>query len=183
MLLLFRARWMFLLTALAAFTLLSGCGGGDGDAEHADGEHADADHDEDAHHDDGDHDGEHADEHPEHGPNGGHIVEFDDEKHHAEWIEEDDGEKVIVLMLDSEKKSTMIPADAKMTITTMPEGALEETFALTAADQADGKASRFESSNKSIGTAISIAAEGGKIMLSVELDGKTIQARLIQHKH
>jgi hypothetical protein len=176
---------MLLFGALAAFTLLPGCGG-DSDADHAEADHGDADHadhaDEDGHENHADHDA--GDDHPEHGPNDGHIVAFDDGLHHAEWIDKKDEEKVIVLMLDDKKKSTTIPADAKMTITTTPKDVPAKTFSLAAVEPADGKASKFESSDKSIGAEIGIAHEAeGKIMLSVEIEGKTINAELVPHEH
>jgi hypothetical protein len=189
-------KWLCLLTALAGFSLLSGCGGGDdhADDDHGDADHADhADHADEGHADHADHADEghadHADDaaaHPEHGPNDGHIVVFGMGESHAEWIhEEEPVEKIIVIMLDAKKKETAIPADAKVTITTTLVGQPDQTFSLSASNAADGKASRFESaaSDANIGPAIDVSGGAGKILLKVEEGGKTSEARLVPHKH
>lgn len=174
---------------LALFVLAAGCGGpgadgaGDDHGEHAD-EHADhGEHD----HADHDHDVHEADEHPEHGKNGGHIVTFDCGDYTAEWVEQQAGgaQSVLVIMLGPDKENEVaIPADTPMTITTTVEGEEPQTFQLTASGQSEGKASRFQSTDASIQTAIDVAhGAGGKIMLTAEIDGTKCQAELVPHKH
>jgi hypothetical protein len=173
---------LLLWLALTAFAFVPGCGPG---AE----ENGD-DHDEHAEHaDHGEHDGEdhHADEgeHPEHGKNGGHIVAFDCDGRHAEWIEDKEGEgSVLVIMLDADKEEAAIAADSPMNITTTLEGEPSQTFELTAESQTDGKASRFRSTKAGILAAIDIAHEGdGEITLTVEIDGQTCKSKLVPHEH
>jgi hypothetical protein len=167
---------LLLWLALAAFAFVPGCGPG---AEENGDDHAeDADQGEEDEHE------EHAGEHPEHGKYGGHIVAFDCDGRHAEWVEDKEGEgSVLVIMLDADKQEAAIAADSPMNITTTLEGEPSQTFELTAESQTDGKASRFRSSKAGILAAIDVAHEGdGQITLTAEVDGQTCKAKLVPHE-
>lgn len=180
-----KGQGLLLLSALAAFALLPGCGPNTGtehagdahaDGDHRDGDHADGDHDE------HEHDGEKGG-HPEHGPNKGHIVSFDCGDYKAEWVELKVGseESVVVIMLDPNKKEVAIPADSPITIVTTLKGREPQTFPLVPQSERDGKASRFESTEPNIGLAIDVSAHEGKILLNVTVGDKKCQAELVPH--
>lgn len=70
----------------------------------------------------GDHAAGHAHEHPEHGPNGGALVEWGDEEYHPEFTVDHDAKQVIVFLLDgSAKKAPRVDptkiTDVKVSIT------------------------------------------------------------------
>ena len=83
--------------------------------------------------------------HPEHGPNGGHIVELGEEEFHAE-VAVDIDRKLIVWLLDESMKAAKPVENGTVQIMTKVD-AKDVTLVLVAAPlegEKDGKCSRFE---------------------------------------
>lgn len=80
--------------------------------------------------------------HPEHGPNGGHIVILGDHKHHAELVFDATSRDVTVYLLEHDMATATPVADA--TLTFKPEGG--EPIAFTSSPkegEPEGQSSRF----------------------------------------
>lgn len=127
------------ITVVFFLSLLTGCGGthdhGPNDPD-ADGHHGHAHH-----------------AHGDLGPNGGHVVEFDREGYHAEWLHDDKAGKLTVIILDeSAGKEAAIPASSVAITISVKDAAgtandtTYELVAVNASQSEPRTASRFENS-------------------------------------
>ncbi len=107
--------------------------------------------------------------HPEHGPNGGHIVELGKEEFHAE-VAIDKDRKLIVWLLDESMKAAKPVENGTVQIMTKVD-AKDVTLDLVAAPlegEKDGKCSRFElAADKLPGAVMDIEGLTGELMLKV----------------
>lgn len=136
----------------------------------------------------GDHD--HAeDEHPPHGPNGGHVVTIKNadkkgEVYQVEWKTDDDEGKVIAYSLDADLKDEVaIAADVVSIDVTSSDGATK-SYWLVAANNTGGDkptASRFEIANQALVTILSNKDVKAKILVNIK--GTEFSGKIVFHQH
>ena len=123
------------------------------------------------------------DSHPEEGPHHGALLELGDEEYHAEIVHDEDAKTVTVYILDSTAKKA-VPIDAKsLTIVVRADGKTNpyELKASAMEGEADGKSSRFVSSDKAIDMAID--TEGAESQLQVTIQGTPYTVKIAEHDH
>jgi hypothetical protein len=175
---------MKMSTTAAAFALslyIAGCGGStdtttDGPVvTEPEGEHG---HEAEGGHS---HEAEGGHEHASEGPHHGTLVEFGDEKYHGEVVHGEDG-TVTVYILDGTAAATVAIDATEVTINVSHDGQPEQ-FVLAASPDtgdAEGKSSRFVSSDAELGTHLD--EEGATARLAVTIDG-TPYSGAIEHHH
>jgi hypothetical protein len=137
--------------------------------------------------DDHGHDHDHAHEHEAHGPNGGHLIEIDGGKYHAEWTHDDPSENenaknvTIYILGEDAKTEQPIAADA-ITINVAIEGKDPKQYELLAMNSADGKASQFALDDPALIVDLGMAGEGVTARLNLEIDSKPHSAEM-KHDH
>ena len=111
------------------------------------------------------------------GPNKGHLVHLHPHDHQAEWLHHDDG-TVVVIILDEEAKKEVAVATNEVVIETdsvsYPLEALEPT------NDDPPKASRFETKNESLMTAINVE---GKATLKFTVGETEFEGEIEHHDH
>jgi hypothetical protein len=122
--------------------------------------------------------------HPEHGPHGGHLVEFGEEEYHGEVCFDGETKKITVYVLDGEAKKAVPIAEKEVTINLVIDGK-PQPFTAKAAPQdgePEGKSSRFELSG-SIEVAEHIKDEEDiQGNVSATIDGKPYSGKIV-HDH
>lgn len=122
--------------------------------------------------------------HPDHGPNGGHIVELGEEEFHAE-VAVDKDRKLTVWLLDESMKAAKPVENGTVQIMTKVD-AKDVTLDLVAAPlegEADGKCSRFELAADQVPGAV-MDIEGLTGDLSLKFGDKTLKSSLTEgHDH
>lgn len=124
---------------------------------------------------------EHAHDHLDHGPHGGHLVELGNSEYHAEIVHEDDG-KLSVYILDSSAKN-QAPIDAtEITLNVVHDGAPEQHALAASPAETDpaGKSSRFVSADTHAGEALDHADAKAKLALTI--NGTAYQGA-VAHAH
>jgi hypothetical protein len=123
------------------------------------------------------HEHEHAHEHGHEGPHGGHLLELGDEDYHAEWTHDDNG-KIDIYVLDKDlKKDVAIDAE-KLTIKTKV-GDKAQDYDLEAANSAEGKASHFTITDKTLLSILTTA--GSEATLDIKIDGRDFTQKIEAH--
>lgn len=120
---------------------------------------------------------EHA--HPDHGPNGGELIELGKEDFHAELVHGKDG--VSIHVLDGTATKAVAIAAQTLTVSLKHEGEVQ-SFELTANAQsgdAEGTASRFTSNDPQLGKWLDAGAEGAVV---IQIEGKSFTGK-IAHDH
>jgi hypothetical protein len=122
--------------------------------------------------------------HPEHGPNGGHIIELGEEEFHAE-VAVDQDRKLIVWLLDESMKAAKPVENGTVQILTKVD-AKDVTLDLVPAPldgEKDGQCSRFElAADKLPGAVMDIEGLTGD--LSLKFGDKTLKNSLTgEHDH
>ena len=131
----------------------------------------------DAGHDD--HEG-HDHGHPEHGPNGGDLIELGEEEYHAELVH--DAGAVTIYILDSSAKQA-VPIDATEVTINLKHDGKPEQFKLAAAPQegeGEGKSSRFTAENADLASHLDEDDAGARLMVTIA--GKSFNGA-IEHHH
>ena len=121
-----------------------------------------------------------AHEHPSEGPHHGHLIELGNEEYHAELVHDDS--TVTIYLLDGAAKNPIAIEATDVTIN-LKHGDKPEQFKLTAAHQegdAEGTASRFQSSDSHLASHMDDAASEAK--LSVTING-TPYSGIMSHSH
>lgn len=129
------------------------------------------------------HDGHgHHHHHEELGAHGGHVTDpFADGKYRAEWVHEDDLNKVSVMILDEAGSNESINAVEKVVIQININDQATD-YELAAVDSSDGKASRFEIVSESLIVALKVG-EGAAAELRIDVDGETCVVPIEHHDH
>jgi hypothetical protein len=125
-------------------------------------------------------------DHPAHGPNGGHILEPDTEGYHFEWTHNEDG-LVTVYALDESAKKALPIAAGELTINIKVAGT-EQSFTLPAVDASEGKATKFEVTDKELlGVLESLDPKGESVtatlVANIEGQSKPVTAKFEVHDH
>jgi hypothetical protein len=125
----------------------------------------------------------HSHGHADTGPNGGHLVEFQSEDYHAEWLHDDESGKVTVFILDKAAKTNVPIANESITIE-KKIGEKSEKYQLMA-QRADGetKTAKFEIVDKPLIEALKSVGHGIEAIVSVEIDGKAFTGKFEHHDH
>lgn len=117
--------------------------------------------------------------HPEHGPNGGELVELGMEAYHLEMLH--DAEGVVFNVLDGTATNPVAIASTKMLLSLKHEGAVKQ-FDLQArprSSEEDGKASSFASDNPELVQWMATQAAGAVVL---QIGGKSYTGE-IKHNH
>ena len=120
--------------------------------------------------------------HPQHGPNGGHLIELGSHDYHAELIHNDTTSAVTVHMLDAAAKSLVAIAQRQIVIQLL-RGEQVARFVLEARPlqaETDGKASRFEIVDTELCDALH-RQNKLKAQLQVTIDGKPFSGPIGQN--
>ena len=130
-------------------------------------------------HDHGDHEGHgHGDEHQ--GPHDGHVIELGrNHEFHAELVEDEAAGMVTVYMLDKDLKELAI--DQATIVMNLKVDGQGKTFELVAVDARDGKAARFDASDRSLFEALHEHEATGK--LRVTINGSPYSGEVEHHHH
>lgn len=130
----------------------------------------------DAHVDHGHHDrAEHRD-----GPHGGQVIELGrNHEYHGELVEHEQSGTVIVFVLDADLNEMAI--DQPSVVMDLSVAGRPTSFELTAVDQFDGRASRFEASSRDLFEALHQNEATGK--LRVVIDGTPYLGDVEHHHH
>lgn len=131
----------------------------------------------DAAHDD--HEG-HDHAHPEHGPNGGDLIELGEEEYHAELVH--DAGAVTIDILDSAAKEA-VPIEATDVTINLKHDGKPEQFKLAAAPQegdGEGKSSRFTAEDADLASHLDEEGAGARLMVTIA--GKSFNGA-IEHHH
>ncbi|MGE0759630.1 MAG: hypothetical protein AB7F89_04395 [Pirellulaceae bacterium] len=141
-------------------------------------------HDHDDHGHDHGHDHAHAHGHPETGPNGGHLVEFETEEFHAEWLHDDDSGKLTIFILDGPAKA-VVPISADHVTIEKTIGDKTESYQLAATDRPAGetKGAKFEIVDKPLIEALKTAGQGVEARLTVDIEGRTFAGKFEHQDH
>lgn len=172
---------------LAIFIFTVGCqdpsstdvaGDAHGDHDHGDHDHGDHDHaghDHDGHdHDDHAH-GEH--DHPPHGPNHGHIFNFDSDDIKGEWCKYKDNDVIRMYLLDGTGEAPKPLVVEKFLVKPLV-GNDDTPFELEAEDvDPEGAASSFMLEDKLLQTAIPLG-----VKIEVVTEGKTYVGEIKAHE-
>lgn len=126
------------------------------------------------------HDHDHDHDHAHGGLHDGHVLELGNEEYHAEWTHDDDSGKVDVYILDKTMKKEVPIAAESLTINTKV-GDKEKAYTLEAVNAADGKASQFQITDKTLLTILSSVGEGTTATLDVNIDGKPYTQKFEAH--
>ena len=125
-----------------------------------------------------DHDHSHGDEHR--GPHDGHVIELGrNHEYHAEIVEHDEHQLVIVYILGKDMKELSIDANV-LTMSLMVDGALR-TFELVAANANGGTASRFDAADVTLFEALHEHEASGKLRATI--NGAPYVANVEHHDH
>jgi hypothetical protein len=128
----------------------------------------------------------HAHGHGEKGPHGGNAVELGKgHKYHVEMVDDDDAGSVSIYILDGELKKEVPIEAAEITLNVTVKGK-PEFFKLAASGAKDGKASRFDSTDKRLFEIIEGEVdEKAKGRLSVTIGGEqmTAEFKSFEHEH
>lgn len=114
--------------------------------------------------------------HPEHGPNGGELIELGKEAFHLEMIHDD--QSVTLNVLDS-AASQAVSIEASELIVSLKHDGNVKTFTLLASQPADGKSSSFHVADPDMAKWMKEGAEGA---VTLEIDGKSYTGK-ISHDH
>jgi hypothetical protein len=132
----------------------------------------------------GGHDHDHAHHHEELGPNGGHLLALGDSGYQAEWIHEDEAEKIIVHILDEKKQAAEVAYSVSFETVV---GETTNNYALEAVKaDSDGLASEFTITNGELLTAVQMAeksAEAAKAVLITGLQNGEVRQAIEVHDH
>lgn len=129
------------------------------------------------------------DDHPMHGPNGGHIAELDCEgkagveDYHGEWLSDDESGTVTVILLGKDVK-TEVGTSAEELSLDVKTGDEVKTHTLKPVNRTDGDkptATRFEAVDQPLVTYLSNDVLDA--VIRVVIDGKEFKGKLVQHKH
>jgi hypothetical protein len=131
----------------------------------------------------GDGDG-HAHNHPEKGPHGGRVAELGkDHKYHAELKDDDKTGLVSIYIVDGDLKKDVLIEATELTFNVTVKGK-PEFFKFAAVDAKDGKASRFDSTDKRLFEIIEGEIdEKAKGQLTIMIDGQSRVARFKSFEH
>ena len=180
----------FIVAMLATIVFAVGCqeptGDAGGEKGHAHGEHGDdhdhanCDHDH-GDHDHGDHDHDHASheghDHPPHGPNHGHIFNFDSDEFKGEWCQYKDNDVICVYLLDGKGESQK-PLVVEQFLIKPTVGSEDEPFELEPEDvDPEGAAHKFSLDDKNLRIAIPLGVE-----IEVITEGKTLKGEIKAHE-
>lgn len=165
-------RWNLLCLSLSALVAVVGCGDSKstGSKERAATHVSESDHD--------DHDHDHAHGHGAKGPHGGQIIEFGDERYHAELVHDDATHTTTVYLLGEGAKGPL-PIAAEDLKLNLVVGGKPQQFTLPAvADAGDpaGRSSRFQSPDAALCDALDAKGTTGR--LNVEIEGKAYVGKL-----
>ena len=132
-------------------------------------------------HDDGhghDHDGHgHAHDHPPHGPNSGHIFEFDSEEFTGEWCKYKDSDEIRMFLLDGKGESAK-PLVVEQFLVKPLTGDEGEPFELEPENvDPEGAAHSFMLDDKLLQTAIPLGVE-----IEVIAEGQTLKGQIKAHE-
>lgn len=128
-----------------------------------------------------DHGHDHDHDHAHGGLFGGHILELGNEEYHAEWTDDAETGKVVVYILDSAMKKEVPIASEKVVIKTKVADK-EKDYELEATNAADGNASQFSATDKTLVTILTSVGEGTTASLDVTIDGKQFTQAFEKHE-
>ena len=115
-----------------------------------------------------------------HGPHGGHVIELGrSHEFHAELVENEEARTVSVYILGKDMQELAIDRPT-INLSLIVEGK-PQSFALQAADPADGKASRFDATDSEAFAALHEHEATGKLLVSI--DGKSYSGAIEHHDH
>lgn len=114
--------------------------------------------------------------HPEHGPNGGELIELGKEAFHLEMLHDDQSVTLDVL---NGAASEMVAIDAAELSVSLKHDDEVKTFALPASNSTDGKASSFTITSTEMAGWMKEGAEGA---VTLQIDGKSYTGK-ISHDH
>lgn len=123
------------------------------------------------------------DDHPEHGPHEGALIELGKEEYHAELVHDEKAGTVTVYLLDSAAKKS-VPVEAGEVTMHLNHDGKPEQFKLTASrEQSDpeGQSSRFVSSDTHLAEALD--QEHAEARLVVVIKGKVFAGKVPHHHH
>ncbi|MDB2685799.1 hypothetical protein N9Y42_01135 [Mariniblastus sp.] len=183
----------FLVAMLATIVIAGGCQEPVGDTDgggaqsHDEHDHSSCDHDHDHsscdhdHSHDGDHDhaadGDHGHDHPAHGPNHGHMFDFDSDEFTGEWCQYPDNNVIRIYLLD-EKGEGSKPLVVEQFLVKPLVGSEGDPFELEPEDvDPEGAADSFMLDDMVLRTAIPLGVE-----IEVIADGKTLKGEIKAHK-
>jgi hypothetical protein len=128
--------------------------------------------------------GHHHHGHAHLGPNGGHLVEFQTEEYHAEWLHDDESGKLTVFILDGAAKEAVPIAADEITIE-KKIGDKVSTHQLAAAGRTteSQQSARFEVVDKPLIEALKTAGKGVEATLTVEIDGRKFTGKFEHDDH
>lgn len=127
-----------------------------------------------------DHGHDHDHDHGHGGLHGGHVMELGNEEYHAEWDHDESG-KIDVYILDGAMKKDVAIAAETLEIKTKV-GDKEKAYTLEAVNAADGKASQFQITDKTLLTILESVGEGTSATLEVSIDGKPYSQKFEAHE-
>lgn len=149
----------------------------------------DHDHDHEEGHDHGDKEkgkDDHASDHPEHGPNGGHVAKLSGDEYNIEWAHDDEAGLVTIYLLDKDLKN-VAESDAKELLIETKVGDKTESYTLplVPSESETAKSTRFELADKTLLTSL-LMTEGVTNTVKVTVGGKELQANIkhdASHEH
>ncbi|WP_390176014.1 hypothetical protein [Rhodopirellula europaea] len=118
----------------------------------------------------------HSHAHPEHGPNGGELIELGKEAFHLEMLHDD--QSVTLNVLDGAASETVAIDAAELSVSLKHDDEVR-TFALPASNPTDGKASSFTIFDAEMAGWMKEGAEGA---VTLQIDGKSYTGK-ISHDH
>ena len=180
-----KSQISFVVAMLATIAFAVGCqeptenagSKGDDQGGHVHGPDCDHDHSHDGEHKhEGDHD--HADhDHPAHGPNHGHMVDFDSDEFSCEWCQYKDNNVIRFYLLDAKAESPK-PLVVEQFLVKPLVGSEEEAFELEPEDEdPEGAANAFMLDDIMLRTAIPLGVE-----IEVITEGKTLKGQIKAHE-
>ncbi|MBD3675363.1 MAG: hypothetical protein HUJ26_17760 [Planctomycetaceae bacterium] len=121
-------------------------------------------------------------DHPTEGPHHGSLIELGAEEYHAEMVHAEESGSVTIYILDSAAK-TAVPIEASEITINLKHDGKGEQFKLAAkpdSGDAEGKSSRFVSSDKELGE--DLHSEDAEATLVLSINGKSYRGK-IAHDH
>jgi len=121
-------------------------------------------------------------DHPTEGPHHGSLIELGAEEYHGEFVHDEEAGTVTIYVLDSAAK-TSVPIEASEITINLKHDGKGEQFKLAAkpdSGDAEGKSSRFVSSDKELGE--DLHSEDAEATLVLSINGKSYRGK-IAHDH
>ncbi|MBC8352011.1 MAG: hypothetical protein H8E66_08470 [Planctomycetes bacterium] len=125
----------------------------------------------------------HSHDHPETGPNGGHLVELGEEEYHIEWTHDDERGLVTLYVIDGAAKELVAITSETITITAKVAESTEYELAAVAPSGDPPASANFELKSPELIQCLKLAGQGADVSVAVTINGKPYHGEFKHDDH